>query len=482
MSYARDLVFHFDRLAGEGLEYAVRRHHARRLKKLGWERALDPSPDGWAAAYPVRTGNSIEVLIDGEQAFPAITEAIADARSHVHYAGWYINPNFGIVRGDEELAVRDLLEETARRIPVRVLMWAGAPLPWRYETSRPDVHDRAVELCRNSRVHYAADSRERPLHCHHEKIIVVDDEVAFVDGIEPTVAGGDRFDSNDHGHRGQRGWHDAGTRLRGPIVADVADHFRVRWKEVVGEELPARKPSASQGDVEAQIVRTVPEKIYGALPTGDFSILESYTRALRSARRLIYIENQFLWSPHIVDILHDHLHDPPSSDFRVVLVLPSRPTTGMDDTMGQLGLLVQADRDDRLLACTLRARAGARSEQIYVHAKVGIVDDRWLTIGSANLNNHSLFNDTEMNVVTHDADLTTQTRRRLWAEHLEMSEENAAGDPAGLIDEVWRPTAAEQLRRFQEGKPLTHRLVALPHLSKRSKRFIGPLQGLFVDG
>jgi phosphatidylserine/phosphatidylglycerophosphate/cardiolipin synthase-like enzyme len=56
-----------------------------------------------------------------------------------------------------------------------------------------------------------------------------------------------------------------------------------------------------------------------------------------------------------------------------------------------------------------------------VHAKIGIVDDAWLTLGSANLNEHSLFNDTEMNVVTHDTALARQTRLRLWAEHLELS-------------------------------------------------------------
>jgi phosphatidylserine/phosphatidylglycerophosphate/cardiolipin synthase-like enzyme len=117
-----------------------------------------------------------------------------------------------------------------------------------------------------------------------------------------------------------------------------------------------------------------------------------------------------------------------------------------------------------------------------VHAKVGIVDDRWLTVGSANLNEHSLFNDTEMNVVSHAPALARKTRLRLWAEHLALPVEGLEGDAAGLIDELWRPLATEQLERRTAGAPLTHGLVRLPHVSRRSKRLLGPLQSLLVDG
>jgi phosphatidylserine/phosphatidylglycerophosphate/cardiolipin synthase-like enzyme len=226
----------------------------------------------------------------------------------------------------------------------------------------------------------------------------------------------------------------------------------------------------------------VPEKVYEAMPTGDFSALEAYMRGLRSAQHLIYIENQFLWSHHIVRVLTDKLRNPPSDDFRMVLMLPSRPTTGADDTLGQLAVLVEADVHNRLLATTLWSHSGSRTEQIYVHAKVGIIDDRWLTIGSANLNNHSLFNDTEVNVVTVDPELARSTRLRLWAEHLETSIENVQGDPVAVIEERWEPIAEKQLELRNDGRPTTHRLVKLPRVSKRSKRLIGPLQNYLVDG
>ena len=126
--------------------------------------------------------------------------------------------------------------------------------------------------------------------------------------------------------------------------------------------------------------------------------------------------------------------------------------------------------------------AGRVSDPVYVHAKIGIVDDEWLTLGSANLNEHSLFNDTEMNIVTHDPAIARQTRLRLWAEHLELSPEQVAGEPARVIEDYWKPISGDQLERWQAGQPLTHRLVRLPGVSKRSGPLFGPLHGLVVDG
>jgi phosphatidylserine/phosphatidylglycerophosphate/cardiolipin synthase-like enzyme len=232
-----------------------------------------------------------------------------------------------------------------------------------------------------------------------------------------------------------------------------------------------------------QVVRTVPEKVYGALERGDFRILEAYTRALRSAREFVYLESQFLWSAQIVEILAAKLREPPSEGFRVVVLLPAKPNNGADDTRGKLGELVRADDGSgRFLAATISARTGRLSGPLYVHAKVGIVDDTWLTVGSANLNEHSLFNDTEMNVVTCDPTIARETRLRLWSEHLERPLEEVAGEPARVIDELWRPIAIEQRERLERGQALTHRLRELPGVSRHSRSLLGPLDSLIVDG
>lgn len=474
-----------DAVVGAGLEAAVVAKHARRLQRLGWSRARDPtSPGTWAQGEPPpREGCALDVLIDGEEAMAAIAEAIASAREFVHITGWHLAPEFELVRGERPVVLGALLAEAAERVDVRVLAWAGAPVPV-FHPSRAEVRESVQRLVRQTRIRCELDPREHPFHCHHEKTVVIDGQVAFVGGIDMTDFGGDRNDSSDHPARRRLGWHDVGTRLRGPVVADVGAHFALRWRELTGEAVPEPSPPAPCGEHTVQVVRTVSEVMYDELPRGDFRILESYIRALRSAREFVYLENQFLWAPEIVELLAAQLRDPPQDSFRVVVVLPFKANNGQDDTQGQLGRLVAADRGaGRLLAATLRSRTGGRDDPLYVHAKVGIVDDRWLTVGSANLNAHSLFNDTEMNVCTDHPELARHTRLRLWAEHLDTDPEAIAGrSPAAIVDELWRPIAAEQLRRRVAGESPTHHLLALPGVSRRSRRLLGPLQGLLDDG
>ena len=478
------LVHRFDAAVGDGIERLVRDHHDRRLKRVGWERALSPGPGLWSSgSTPPRPGNAVEVLIDGQQCFSRILEDLRAAQSHIHFAGWHLDPDFDLDRVNGQVIARDLFIKLAEKVDVRVLLWSGAPVPPPIRPSRRDTRKVGEALTLGSKVHFAVDKKERPLHCHHEKIFVIDDEIAYVGGIDLSRVDGDRYDTSGHVPRAAVGWHDATTRLRGPIVADVARHFALRWREVTDQKLAEPLEPEPAGETDVQLVRTVPEKIYRGLPKGDFSVLEAYHRALRSAERLIYLENQFLWSPQIVELLRRKLADPPSDDFRLVVVLPSRPTTGADDTRGQLGVLAEADGDaERMVVVTLYARAGAHADPIYVHAKIAIVDDQWLTVGSANLNNHSLFNDSEVNVVMCDANLARDTRLRLWSEHLEMSYDDVSGDATEIVDRVWKPTAAEQWERREQGLPLTARISALPQVSKRSMRLLGPLQGLVVDG
>jgi phosphatidylserine/phosphatidylglycerophosphate/cardiolipin synthase-like enzyme len=481
-----DLLRVGDRVLGVGVERLANAHHARRLGKIGRSAQRTPPDDGhlWAAGDPPpREGNAVDVLIDGGAYLPALEQAIRGARRSVLIAGWCITPGFAVLREEPPVLLRDLLGEAAETVDVRVLLWAGAPVPV-FKPGRASVRKGRDELVRGTRIKAALDAHERPMHCHHEKLVVIDDEVAFVGGIDLTDLGGDRYDTLQHPARGRLGWHDVASRLRGPAVADVSRHVAQRWQAVTGERLEAPAEAArSAGDVNLQIVRTVPEKLYGFAPRGDFRIIEAYLRALRSAQHLIYLENQFLWSLEVVDILAGKLRHPPADDFRVVIMLPGKPDTGQDDTRGQLALLADADGGNgRFLATTIRARTGNTSDRVYVHAKVAIVDDRWLTLGSANLNAHSFFNDTEVNLVTCDAGLARDTRLRLWAAHMERDIDDVAGDPSTVVDELWRPIAAEQRERRSRGEPLTHGLVELEAVSRRSERLLGPLQALIVDG
>jgi phosphatidylserine/phosphatidylglycerophosphate/cardiolipin synthase-like enzyme len=467
-----DLRTRVDSGVGALIENTTQWHHARRLARHGWSHALRGSQSGWSTggAAP-RDGNSVEVYIDGANALPAIAAAVRSARSSVHIAGWAVNPHFAMERGTTAVTLRDLLAEAAERVDVRVLLWAGAPVPL-FHPTRAEAGQALADLVAHTRIRGALDKRNRPMHCHHEKLVIIDGTFAFVGGIDLTDLGGDRYDAPLHDGGSALGWHDAAAGLAGPAVADVAAHFALRWEATTGERLSRVEAPAPAGESRVQVVRTVPEHTYPRLADGDFSVLDAYMGALHRARRLIYLENQFLWSAEIVAVLRQKLLDPPTPEFRICVVLPMRPNNGNDDTRGQLGVLMDADRHGRLLAGTI-GPPGRDRPRVYVHAKIAVVDDAWLTIGSANLNEHSLFNDTEVNLVTDDAALARTVREQLWNEHL--GEECTGRDPLDVIEEGWRPA-------LTDGTTSSVPLRRLPSTSRRSAGMRGPLTGLFVDG
>ncbi|MDX3194889.1 phospholipase D-like domain-containing protein [Streptomyces sp. MN03-5084-2B] len=473
-----------DERLGDGLESVLCAHHRRRLRRLGWGDVLaSGARDPLGGRAPVREGNRVEVLIDGEESLPAVAEAIKQAKSHVHIANWHASADFRLTREPGSPTLRELLAEAAGRgVEVRVLLWAGPPFP-AFQPSRKLARSERRKFTEGTDVRCVLDARERTMHCHHEKLVIVDDAVAFVGGVDLTALEGDRHDSPDHPPR-PIGWHDLMARVEGPAVADVAVHFCRRWSEVAGEALPAPSVPEPAGGSRVQLLKTVPNDTYDFLPKGEFTVLDGYLRALRSARRLVYLENQFLWSPEIAEVLLDKLRNPPDEEFRVVLLLPRKPSNGSDTTRGQLGRLLDADDgNQRLLAATISAHDGDSAAPVYVHAKLGIVDDSWLTVGSANLNEHSLFNDTEVNIATDDPEVVRGTRLRLWAEHLgHPVSELAERTTADVVDTLWRPLAEEQAERERRGQQRTHRLVLLPGVSRRVARLQGPLRGLLVDG
>ena len=195
---------------------------AWRLRRLGWETRADATrrTASWATGDPPpRDGCSLDVLVDGAEAFPAIAEAIEHARDYVYVTGWHVAPYFELVRGRATGGARRAAGR-GRRTGRRAGCWCGPAR--RCPRSTPPVRRCATAsrtLTRGTRIRCEIDPREHPFHCHHEKTVVVDGEVAFVGGIDMTDYAGDRFDTSDHPARRRLGWHDVGTRLRGPAVA-----------------------------------------------------------------------------------------------------------------------------------------------------------------------------------------------------------------------------------------------------------------------
>jgi len=223
---------------GGRLDDLSRRRSRQRLRHVGWQRAFDVSKAGYArGTFPARDGNRLDLLVDGSEALPAIAAELAGAESYVHLTGWFFSPELDMSRDDEPKIVRNLLAELAERVDVRVLSWKGAPVPL-FKPSQKDVREMLEGLARHTNIVAHADGCTGFTHCHHEKTIVIDGKVAFVGGIDLTLDGGDPWDTPSHVARGGIGWHDAAMRIEGPAVADVAQHFRLRWHGTTRELLP----------------------------------------------------------------------------------------------------------------------------------------------------------------------------------------------------------------------------------------------------
>ena len=271
--------------------------------------------------------------------------------------------------------------------------------------------------------------------------------------MDLTTFQGDRFDTSGHPLRAGVNWHDVQVRVRGETVADVELNFRQRWEASTSDiPLPHLDPAVDVSwNMETQVVRTIPAGFYDFAPRGEFGIYHAYLDAIRGARRLVYLENQYLWSPEIVAALKTLINHPPDDAFRIVMVLPARAYSGKWDNDHHVKKLKEADRGSNILTVYAPYASGPAAgsdaftyRSIYVHAKVGVIDDEWFTVGSANLNERGLFTDSEMNVLVKDPATARGLRIRLWAEHLGMEpKEVGAMDTIELIDRVW-PRQAHQ--------------------------------------
>ncbi len=446
-------------------------------------------PHWFPGGTPPRSHNRVTPLIDGQAFFDDLATTLGAAKHYVYIVGWYMTPAIPLQRGSMEALVasrlRGLLAETAQRLPVRVLIWSGAPIVFQPDTDATAAVKRALEeharltggdlLCRLD--HCAHFS-----HCHHQKAIVIDGQVAFVGGMDLTTLQGDRWDLPGHPLRAGINWHDVQLRLEGEAVADVELNFRQRWIAAGGDHsLPTCAPTW-QPDWQSpvQIVRTIPRRIYDFAPRGEYGIHHVYLSAIEQARRLIYLENQYLWSPEIRQALVDAIQRNADTTFRIVIVLPARAYDGKWDNDKHVEALRKADKGRGIVSVYCPYASGPNLgvqpfsyRPVYVHAKVGIIDDEWLLIGSANLNDRGLITDSEILAVTHDPAVARQTRIDLWTEHLALPrEEVEAAEPHTLVDGAWVARAARNARIVQQGD--------LPLLGTIHRYELGAMPGSWI--
>ena len=460
---------------------------------------------------PWTAGNLVVPRVHGAAYFARLVELVSatEEGDRIFFTDW---------RGDSDErmtedgpTVAELLKAAAARdVEVRALMWRSHPGQLNGEEN--GHLGRIINQCGGEAL---LDERVRYGGSHHQKLLVVRhrdrpaDDVAFVGGIDlcysrrddATHAGDPQVAPLDDAYGDAPPWHDAMAEIRGPAVAHVLDTFAERWDDPTPldhrnpyravahriarmprhpEQLPERwDPPPESGRHQVQILRTYPFKRphYPFAPDGERTIARGYSRAFSRARRLVYIEDQYFWSDVVATTLAEALRREPG--LVVIAVVPRYP-----ESDGRIGG-PPIHHGQRLAWDSLRAAGGERfvmydienavGTPIYVHAKVCIVDDEWMTIGSDNLNLRSWTHDSELTcaVVDPDGELPRTLRTSLWAEHLGLAEDDPRlADLGGALD-LWRERVGAPGSRIGVHEP--------PVLPRRTTRWAAPAYRLLYD-
>ncbi|WNV75225.1 phospholipase D family protein [Geodermatophilus sp. DSM 44513] len=383
-------------------------------------------------------GNVVQALVHGRSYLPALAQAVAQAGSGdvVLLAGWRADPDQLLDDAGPSVAAM-LIAAAHRGVLVRGLLWHSHLAALGYSL---EAHRELARAVNDAGGQILLDQRVRALGSHHQKFVVVTGrtEVAFLGGID--VAHARRDDVSHTGDIQARpfsraygptpAWHDVQLELRGPVVRDVETVFRQRWTDparltrLPWHTIPARlsglpqsarplpppaPPAEPAGSCTVQLLRSYPRRhpAYPFAPHGERSVARGYAKALTRARRLVYVEDQYLWSREVARVFAAALRRSPS--LQLIAVVPRYPDQeGWLDLpayfLGQSAALqsVLAAGGDRVQVVNPENEAG---RPIYVHAKVCIIDDVWAAVGSANLNRRSWTHDSELTAAIVDEQL-----------------------------------------------------------------------------
>ena len=413
------------------------------------------------ASYPVRSGNIVRPLVDGEPAFRRVCQAIDAARYGVWATITFMWASFEMPDGRGS-ALHVLERAAARGLDVRLIFWRPDPETETFKRNAfwgsPDHIDMLKSCCKNIWIRW---DRAEPGFCQHQKSWLID----AGEGTETAFLGG--INLNPHsmvapGHHGEGHNHDVYIELAGPSAVDVHHNFVQRWNEASerhvsdgrwgpGSEtdlpFPTRVPSR-RGNANVQVQRTMHSGRYSDVhPTpggatfnivaGERTIFDQYRIAIAAARRSIYIENQSVSVSEIVDDLRQALQ----RGVEVVLVLPAAQQVSAD--LAALNVF-----ENFTLAGLAGQGADGLREPVWVHAKLMVVDAEWATVGSCNLHRFSLLGNGEMNAAVWDPDTARALLSQLLQAHLDQ-DTSALDDHSAL--KLFRSIARQNRARFESG-------------------------------
>jgi phosphatidylserine/phosphatidylglycerophosphate/cardiolipin synthase-like enzyme len=371
--------------------------------------------NGSAAFWRVERASRASVIVDADPYFRLLRAAMLKARRRIMLVGWDFDARIPFAPNGHDggpPTIGRFISWLARRNPqlqIHILRWDTGAFKSMFHG-----HTLATILrwIRDPQIHLKLDGHHPFAGSHHQKIVVIDDDVAFCGGIDMTRG---RWDDGSHAddnpdRQNPDGtpygpWHDATTALEGPVAAALGEMCRTRWRAAGGRPLaPVETPGSCWPDgLEAQF-RDVPVGISRTLPAmrdhAEIREVEAlYLDLIGRAKRWIYAESQYFASRRIAEAIAARLHEPDGPEIVIV-----NPTTAdgwlepiaMDTARARLvAALRECDTHDRFRIYHPFTRRG---EPIYVHAKVTIVDDEVIRVGSSNFNNRSLRLDSECDI------------------------------------------------------------------------------------
>jgi phosphatidylserine/phosphatidylglycerophosphate/cardiolipin synthase-like enzyme len=394
-----------------------------------------------ATALPAWTAGNLAVpLLHGSTYFDRLVDEVdaLGAGDHLFFTDWQGDPDELLRDGGPTVA--EVFSRAVRRgVCVRGLVWRSHVARLSFSKEENRSLDRAIE---HNGGEVILDQRVRRMGSHHQKFVVLRHhrdparDVAFVGGID--LCHGRR---DDAGHGGdpqpqamakaygpRPPWHDVQLMLRGPAVGVLDTVFRERWDDpnspdedhpiawlhdklhhtrLHADPLPEQLPPPPEcGPMLVQNLRTYPaiRPPYDFAPDGERSVARGYTKAIKRARRLIYLEDQYMWSTEVARLFAEALHDNP--DLHLVVVVPRVPD--QDGAFAERPQYV--GRWQAIETCRRAGRGRVHvfdvenheGTPVYVHAKVCVVDDTWASVGSDNFNRRSWTHDSELSSAVLD--------------------------------------------------------------------------------
>ncbi len=410
---------------------------------------LSPGRNCWRLAHAGR----VALLVDGEAYFAAFRAAAERAQHSIFVIGWDVDSRTPLVHDTPSdglpAMLGDFLDALARRrrtLRIHVVNWDFAML---YALGRELLPIYTLGWRTHRRLHFCLDDKHPLGASHHQKIVVVDDALAFVGGLDLTIR---RWDTPEHRPDDPRRvdpagdpyvpFHDIQMMVDGAAAAALGELVRERWRRAAGRDPDVAGPSAGGDlwpatiapdvtDVDLAIARTEP-RYAGREEVQE--VKQLYLDAIGAARRSIYLENQYFTSAAVGDALAARLAEPDGPE---IVVVSRRQGVGWleQNTMEVLRTrlvrrLRDADRHGRLrLYCA--EQAGLGDQCIDLHTKFMVVDERLLRVGSANLANRSMGLDTECDLALEASEPRVARaigalRDRLLGEHLGVAPEDVA--------------------------------------------------------